>query len=110
MFKYKFYTNSNGQKVVLCLASYKGKTVKGKAVCSAEDVYDEEFGKTLARTRCDVEYYRRRVKDTFFYKTEKEYAIKKAKADFAKADDLFRKACLRFTDASSNLHELTETK
>ena len=51
MFKYKFYTNSNGQKVVLCLASYKGKTVKGKAVCSAEDVYDEEFGKNSSKNK-----------------------------------------------------------
>ena len=109
MFEYKFYTNNKGQKVVLCLTSYRGKTVKGKAVCVPEDNYDEEFGKELARKRCEIEYYRRRVRDTYSYKEQLNYEIRKAKSNFNKADDIFRKSCLRYMDAVEGLKKIEDS-
>lgn len=38
---------------IICVTSYHGKSVKGKAKCNPDDTFSEEIGKQLAKVRCD---------------------------------------------------------
>ena len=48
--KYRYYTN--GENVVVAVASYAGRTIRGVAKCSDQDEFDLETGKKLAAARC----------------------------------------------------------
>ena len=61
-YNYVFYTDQEGRKVVIAISSFGGRTVQGKAVCAADDTYDEEFGKELARLRCALKIENKRQK------------------------------------------------
>lgn len=65
MAKYKFYNyedKNTGSKVVICISSYAGKPVKGRAKCSPNDEFDLEAGKALAKARCDYAIAQKREK------------------------------------------------
>lgn len=59
MARYTFYKQGNN---VICVSHYAGKTVKGIARCAPDDVYDENFGKSLAQLRCDIKVAEKRYK------------------------------------------------
>ena len=59
--KYRYYTN--GENVVIAVASYKGRTIRGVAKCSEQDEFDLEVGKKLAAARCAMKIARERVKN-----------------------------------------------
>lgn len=46
----------------IAFSTYAGKPVYGKAICRAEDEYDEEYGKRLAVARCAAKIARKRLK------------------------------------------------
>lgn len=60
--KYRYYTN--GENVVVAVASYAGRTIRGVAKCSEQDEFDLETGKKLAAARCAMKIARARVKFT----------------------------------------------
>lgn len=60
-YKYAFYTDKSGRKAVVAISTYAGRTYRGKAFCSTEDVYDEEKGKQIARTRCALKIETKRL-------------------------------------------------
>ena len=60
--KYRYYTN--GENIVVAVASYAGRTIRGVAKCSDQDEFDLETGKKLAAARCAVKIARERVKYT----------------------------------------------
>lgn len=60
--KYKYFTN--GENVVVAVASYKGRTIRGVAKCSEQDEFDLETGKKLAAARCAMKIAKERVKYT----------------------------------------------
>ena len=66
--KYRYYTN--GKNVVVAVASYKGRTIRGVAKCSEQDEFDLETGKKLAAARCAVKIAKKRVK---YAKREREH-------------------------------------
>lgn len=49
---YKYYTD--GVRKVVAVSTFAGKPVRGVAVCAEDDEFDLEFGKKLAKARCDV--------------------------------------------------------
>lgn len=56
MARYKFYDyndKDSGAHVVVCVSSYAGKPVKGRAKCAPNDNFDLDKGKVLAQARCD---------------------------------------------------------
>lgn len=59
--KYRYYTNG---EIVVAVASYKGRTIRGVAKCSEQDEFDLETGKKLAAARCAMKIARERVKYT----------------------------------------------
>ena len=66
--KYRYYTN--GENVVVAVASYKGRTIRGVAKCSEQDEFDLETGKKLAAARCAMKIAKKRVK---YAKREEEH-------------------------------------
>lgn len=62
MYKYATYTDSKGRKTILAISTYAGKTVKGKAVCNPNDIFNLSTGKNLARARCNVKVATKRRK------------------------------------------------
>ena len=56
---YKFY--SDGVRKVIAVSTFAGKPVRGVAVCAEDDEFDLEFGKKLAKARCDVAVARKRL-------------------------------------------------
>lgn len=57
--RYKYYVA--GRKVV-CVSSYAKQKVRGVAICSDNDEFNEDVGKALARQRCDVKIARKRFR------------------------------------------------
>ena len=51
MQKYKFHIDHESRKVI-CITKYHGKTIRGIAKCSENDVWDVEKGKKLSFQRC----------------------------------------------------------
>lgn len=73
MARYKFYNfkdKNTGSPVVMCVSSYAGKPVKGRAKCSPNDGFDIEKGKDLAQARCDLAIAKKREKRAFTKATE----------------------------------------
>lgn len=60
--KYRFVVLPE-KRMVIALTSYRGKTVKGVAICSEHDEWDEEVGKRIASARAGVNVARRRLKE-----------------------------------------------
>lgn len=56
---YKYYTD--GVRKVVAVSTFAGKPVRGVAVCAEDDEFDLEFGKKLAKARCDVAVAKKRV-------------------------------------------------
>lgn len=56
---YKFYTND---KKVVAVSTYAKKNVRGVATCSDDDTFDLDFGKNLAKIRCDKKINEKRLR------------------------------------------------
>lgn len=57
----KFVYNITDTKVI-CIAKYAGRSVKGVAKCHPEDTFDLEYGRALARARCEFKIANKKVK------------------------------------------------
>lgn len=64
MARYKFYDykEKDGTPVVVCVSSYAGRPVKGRAKCSPHDTFDAGKGRQLAQARCDLLIAQKRQK------------------------------------------------
>ncbi len=65
MARYKFYDyndKDSGSHVVVCVSSYAGKPVKGRAKCAPNEDFDLDKGKALAQARCDAVIAEKRKK------------------------------------------------
>ena len=77
--RYKYYNyEKNGHKMTVCVSSYAGRSVRGKAICAADDTYCENAGKDLARARCDLIIAEKRAKRAEHKYAEAIEAVNKA--------------------------------
>lgn len=61
MTKYTYHTDN--KSLVICVATYAGRTVKGIAKCNTEqDTFDLQKGKELAKLRCERKLVEKRVR------------------------------------------------
>lgn len=76
---YQFYKDNTGS--IIAVSTYAGHTVRGKAKCHPADNYDEELGKQIAASRCNVKIANKRYNNLFRQyikaKQEKDAAIVK---------------------------------
>ena len=106
MFEYKIYINKKGQKVVLCLTKYNGKTIRGKAICHPEDIFDENLGKTIAYTRAETEYLSRRVKDIYKYKKFLAQEMEELQNKCVRVDKALNEVCEKYVNLVQQGNEL----
>lgn len=59
--RYKYVRD--GGNTVIAISTYAGKTVKGIAKCDPNDNFSYDYGKKLAKARCDVKISRKRYKN-----------------------------------------------
>lgn len=102
MSRYRYYINNNE---VVCVSHYAGKAVRGVAKCSPEDQFNEEFGKTLARLRCDKKVAKLRFKRASKLYSEAEAMVDAAEDLLDKRDEYYCDAGQALDDASDALAE-----
>ena len=93
------YRYSNAGNKIICVSSYGGKKVRGVAKCAPGDIFNEDFGRTLAKLRCDE-----RVA---------QYRLSHANKKYLEAEAAYEKAALRLdkmdkfsVDARCQLNEI----
>lgn len=59
--RYKYATDSSN--TVIAISTYAGKPVKGVAKCDPNDNFSYDYGKKLAKARCDVKISKKRYKN-----------------------------------------------
>ena len=88
--KYRYYTN--GENVVVAVASYAGRTIRGVARCSEQDEFDLEIGKKLAAARCAMKIARARVKNAELQKEMWQEILAHNAVEYEKWDDRYADA------------------
>ena len=88
--KYRYYTN--GKNIVVAVASYAGRTIRGVAKCSDQDEFNLETGKKLAAARCAMKIAKKRVK---YARIEREHWLKMMSLQA----DILMKVEDKYTDA-----------
>ncbi len=108
MYKYYNYVDENGVKCIKCVSTFAKKRVAGIAKCSPYDTFDEDYGRALARFRCDVKVAKKRMKhaEDLFLNACKE--VYNAEANWDKYEDYLKDSMTRYKMAEYNLkfHEL----
>lgn len=103
MSRYKFIVTDNK---VICLSSYMGRRVRGIAKCSPNDEFDLEFGKQLARARCDAKVLYRRYQRARAMWDEADNRLYEAEEYMDKIDDYLYHAEGEYELAVNELQEL----
>lgn len=106
MYKYVNYTKPDGSIVTICISRYAGKTVKGYAKCHPGDTYDEEFGKKLARARCDIIVNNRRVKAIYGKMITARVEATKAQTRAEDIEGKFEDICKNYAGSVTYLEDL----
>lgn len=102
MNRYQYYFTKNK---VICISHYAGRTVRGVAKCAPNDEFNEEFGKTLARLRCDVKVAELRYKRADALLTEADRQFDEVDALLAKREDYFQDSESALDDACDALND-----
>lgn len=93
MARYQFYTapvnreNSTPINRVICVSTYGGKPVRGVAVCSEHDEFDEEVGKMIAQSRCDYKIAVKRLKRANQKRAEAQKMVEEAQEYLRKMEE-----------------------
>lgn len=100
---YKFY--NNGKKII-CVSHYAGKCVRGVAKCSDEDAFDEHYGETLARARCDINVAKKRMRRAHSKFVEAANALASAKKQYEKMTEYYYNSCDALEASEDFLNDL----
>ena len=104
--KYRFYTN--GRKVI-AVSTYAGKTVRGVAVCHADDNFDLETGKRLAAARCNEKIAEKRMERAANKMFTAGLDVAKAQEHLKEMQDYYNDAYLAFNEAAIEHDQLIES-
>ena len=96
--KYKYYY---GNRKVVAVSSYAGKTVRGVAVCAPNDEFDETLGKDLACARCASKIANKRLS-----RATKKY--NEALIQLQKAIEYYNEMTSYYTRATDEVDECAE--
>ena len=105
MARYRFIQTGNK---VICISTYAKKVVKGIAKCSPNDKFDLEFGKELAKLRCDVKVADKRADRATEKYIEAEDNLYEANQYFCKVKDYYFDSERKYYDALDKLNEFEE--
>ena len=109
MARYKFYDyndKDSGSHVVVCVSSYAGKPVKGRAKCAPNDDFDLDKGKILAQARCDAVIAEKRKKRAITKVTAAYNAYTEAAWFLEDMDQYAKDSVIACKEAMDHLMEL----
>lgn len=104
--KYKYYTN--GKNIVVAVASYAGRTIRGVAKCNELDEFDFETGKELAAARCAVKIAKEREIFTRNQRNMWQDILARYATIYEKWDDKHLDAVEIEKQAEANLNDILE--
>ena len=94
---------------VICLADYRGKTIKGVATCHPSDTYDKKYGEKLAKLKCLEKLRWKQLKDAY---NKLEYIGKQIsffEEEENKANLVYEDLLIKHAKAHANLYDTLET-
>ena len=109
MARYKFYDykdKDSGSHVVVCVSSYAGKPVKGRAKCAPNDDFNLDKGKALAQARCDAAIAEKRRKRAMTKVVEAYNAYTEASWYLEDMDQYAKDSVIACKEAMDHLMEL----
>lgn len=104
MSRYKFYFDEKNSTII-CVSSFAGKTVKGRAKCHPNDDFNEDLGKELAKLRCDLKVADKRRAHAAKKALAAHHAANYAKAHSDKMWGYYRNADEEYHDAHYALRQ-----
>ena len=105
---FKFYVNKEKGKTI-CVGNYNGKTVKGTAICSKNDVFEPVIGEDLAKARCMVNIAYLKFSDARKKFCEASNKVENANAELNEANKRWFEAQKDLSAATSYCIELTNS-
>lgn len=100
--KYHFYYD--GDRKIIAVSTYAGKTVRGIAICHKDDEFDLEKGKKLAAARCAIKIAKKRVNRACDKVEEAWEAASRADKNLTKAQRYSEDAEWELEEAYRNLN------
>lgn len=102
MSRYKFYFDEKNSTII-CVSSFAGKAVKGRAKCHPNDDFNEDLGKELAKLRCDLKVADKRRVHAAKKALAAHHAANYAKAHSDKMWRYYADASREFEDAADKV-------
>lgn len=103
--RYRYYKVGNK---IICVSTFAGKKVRGVAICSPKDNFNEATGKNIARARCDVKVAEKRIKLAHQLANEAFDNMTKATDRLNKMEEYYSDAIERYEDAQNALTTMLE--
>lgn len=88
MKKYNFYIDEKNSSVI-AVCRYAGRSVRAVAKCSPDDTFDIEFGKKLAKARCEVKVAKMKIQNATVKYREAAKAADEAQRKYDKMKDYY---------------------
>lgn len=104
--KYRFYTD--GRRVI-AVSTYAGKTVRGVAVCHADDNFDLETGKRIAAARCNEKIAGKRLERAASKMFTAGIDVAKAQQHQKDMQDYYNDAFFAYNEAAIEHDQLIES-
>lgn len=105
-YKYRCFTNSKGQRVIIAMSTYEGKVVRGIAKCDPGDEYVEKDGKKLAAARCNEKIATKRENRAKRKLAEAKAQLIMAQKHFADMENYYNDAFNANSNAKDALAEI----
>ena len=112
MARYKFYDykdKDSDSHVVVCVSSYAGKPVKGRAKCAPNDDFNLDKGKALAQARCDMVIAEKRRKRAMYKVVDAYNAYTEASFYLEDMDQYAKDSVVACREAKERLEELEKS-
>ena len=109
--KYKYFTTKtkDNREKVIAISTYAGRTVRGSAICDADDTYSLEKGKELAAARCAEKIAEKRVARAHTKLAEAAHMVAQADNHFIRMDEYVEDAENELIMAQAHLQNLLDT-
>lgn len=104
--RYRYF---NSETEVVCVSSFAGKSVVGRAKCAPGDNFNLEVGKKLARLRCDLKIAKKRKKSADKKEIAARMAVHAAKEEWEKSVEYYKSASAEINTVSNELNDLIST-
>lgn len=107
--KYKIIVHQHPETLTaetIAISTFAGKVVKGKAICSIDDEYNEENGSLLAVLRCAKKIAIKRKKNAENKLKDAQKQLAAAQKYLADMTEYYEDACLEIKETEEELQNI----